>query len=119
MGLTRDPFGRVQNTPDQAVQHGIALICQTFLRVRPASKVLQHFSAHGLKVPGRDRFGDLQWKKPTIAAILAVLKNPADAGAFVSGRSRAVRRAAEPSKTMQKPLPVEPWQIRLNDKYPA
>jgi DNA invertase Pin-like site-specific DNA recombinase len=119
IGLTRDPFGRVQKTPDQAVQHGIALIFQTFLRVRTASKVLQHFSAHGLNVPGRDRFGDLQWKKPTISAILAVLKNPAYAGAFVYGRSRAVRRAADPSKTIQKPLPIEQWKIRLNDKYPA
>jgi DNA invertase Pin-like site-specific DNA recombinase len=119
IGLTRDQFGRVQKTPDHAVQHCLALIFQTFLRVRTASKVLQYFSAHELNVPGRDRFGDLQWKKPTISAILAVLKNPAYAGAFVYGRSRAVRRASDPSKTIQKPLPVEQWKIRVNDKYPA
>jgi hypothetical protein len=42
MGLTRDPFGRVHKTPDQAVQHSLDLIFQTFLRVRTASKVLQY-----------------------------------------------------------------------------
>jgi hypothetical protein len=30
-----------------------------------------------------------------------------------------VRRASAPSKTIQQPLPVEPWKLRLNDKYPA
>jgi DNA invertase Pin-like site-specific DNA recombinase len=119
LGLTRDPFGRVQKTPDQAVQHGLDRIFQTFLRVRTASKVLPYVSAHALRVPGRDRFGDLQWKKPTSSAILVVLKNPADAGAFVYGRSRAGRRASDPSKTLQKPLPVAQWTIRVNDQYPA
>jgi hypothetical protein len=33
--------------------------------------------------------------------------------------ARAVRRASEPSQTIQKPLPVEPWQLRLNAKSPA
>jgi DNA invertase Pin-like site-specific DNA recombinase len=119
IGLTRDPFGRVHKTPDEAVQHSLDLILQTFLRVRKAGKVLQYFNAPELNVPGRDRFGDLQWKKPTISAIIAVLKSPAYAGAFVYGRSRAVRRAADPSKTIQQPFPVEQWKIRVNDKHPA
>jgi hypothetical protein len=101
------------------VPHGIARIFQTFLRGRPASKVLQQFSAHGLQGPGRDRFGARQGKKPTRSAILAVRKNPADAGACVDGRSRAVRRAADPSQTLPKPLPVEQWKSRLNATDPA
>jgi hypothetical protein len=72
-----------------------------------------------LNVPSRDQCGDFQWKKPTISAILVVLKNSAYAGAFVYGRWRAMRRASEPSKTNRKPLPVEQWKIRVNDKYPA
>jgi DNA invertase Pin-like site-specific DNA recombinase len=77
IGLTRDAFGRVEKTPDQAVQQCIELIFQTFLRGRTASKVLQSCNTHELKVPGRDRFGDRQWKTPTISALLAGLKNPA------------------------------------------
>ena len=119
IGLVRDPSGTVQKTPNLEVQQRIALIFATFLRVRTASKVLQSFKAQRLTVPGRDRFGDLEWKSPTISAILSVLKNPAYAGAFVYGKSRTVRHASVPGKAAQKQLPLEEWKIRVNDKYPA
>ena len=35
------------------------------------------------------------WCRPTVAAILQVLKNPAYAGAFVYGRTRSVRAATQ------------------------
>jgi DNA invertase Pin-like site-specific DNA recombinase len=119
IGLVRDQLGKVQKTPDLEVQRSIELIFQTFLRARTASKVLQFFQQQGLSLPGRDRCGDLGGKKPTISAILSVLKNPAYAGAFVYGRSRSVRQASAPAKTAQKRLPLEEWKIRVNDKYPA
>ncbi|MCP4459735.1 MAG: hypothetical protein GY816_17185, partial [Cytophagales bacterium] len=34
---------------------------------------------------------DVVWKKPTVAAIALILKNPAYAGAFVYGRTRTIR----------------------------
>jgi hypothetical protein len=74
---------------------------------------------HGLELPRRDRFGDLVWKRPTIAMILATLKNPAYAGAFVYGRTRSVPRENAPVQTTQKRLPIEQWRIRVNDVYPA
>ena len=119
IGLVRDQFGQVQKTLDLEVQHRLDLIFATFLRVRTASKVLQFFREHHLRVPGRDRFGDLAWKQPTVSAIIAVLKNPAYAGAFVYGRPRTVRLASAPGKAAQKQLPMEEWKIRVNDKYPA
>jgi DNA invertase Pin-like site-specific DNA recombinase len=119
IGLVRDQCGQVQKTPDLEVQQRLDLIFATFLRVRTASKVLQFFREHQLRVPGRDRFGDLEWKQPTISAIITVLKNPAYAGAFVYGRSRTVRQASAPGKAAQKQLPMEEWKIRVNDKYPA
>ena len=119
IGLVRDQGGQVQKTPELEVQQRLALIFATFLRVRTASKVLQFFREHQLRVPGRNRFGDLEWKQPTISAIITVLKNPAYAGAFVYGRSRTVRQASAPGKAAQQQLPMEEWKIRVNDKYPA
>jgi DNA invertase Pin-like site-specific DNA recombinase len=119
IGLVRDQCGKVQKTPDLAVQQRIELIFATFLHVRTASKVLQFFKAQHLTIPGRDRFGDLEWKTPTISAITSVLKNPAYAGAFVYGKSRTVRHTSAPGKATQKQLPLEAWKIRVNDKYPA
>jgi DNA invertase Pin-like site-specific DNA recombinase len=119
MGLVRDQCGQVQKTPNLDVQHCLELIFATFLRVHTASKVLQFFKEQRLSLPGRDRCGDLEWKTPTVAAIIAVLKNPAYAGAFVSGRSQTMRHAPTPFKATQKQLPLEAWTIRVNDKYPA
>jgi Recombinase len=63
------------------VQDRLELVFTTFLRKRSASKVLEFLNAHELFLPRRDRFGDLVWKRPTVAAILQILKNPAYAGA--------------------------------------
>jgi hypothetical protein len=95
------------------VQHRLALVFSTFLQRRSASKVLQFLNAQQLLLPRRDRFGDVRWRVPTIAAILAVLKNPAYAGAFVYGRTRTVRTGAGPRQAAQKKLPLEQWRVRV------
>jgi DNA invertase Pin-like site-specific DNA recombinase len=119
VGLVRDVDGVVRKEPNLEVQQRLELVFSTFLQQRSASKVLQFFNAHDLRLPRHDRFGDIRWRKPTVAAILAILKNPAYAGAFVYGRTRTIRTGAGPRQATQKKLPVEQWRIRVNDKYPA
>jgi DNA invertase Pin-like site-specific DNA recombinase len=119
VGLVRDVLGRVVKDPHQEVQDRLGLVFATFLEVRSASKVLQHFNAHDLLLPRRDRFGDIVWKKPTVAALLAILKNPAYAGAFVYGRSRTTVVGPSPVHKTQHRLPMDQWKIRVNDVYPA
>jgi DNA invertase Pin-like site-specific DNA recombinase len=81
IGLIRDAADRVHKDPHREVQDRLELVFTTFLRKRSASKVLEFLNAHELFLPRRDRFGDLVWKRPTVAAILQILKNPAYAGA--------------------------------------
>ena len=119
VGLVRDALDRVHKDPHQEVQDRLALIFTTFLRLRSASKVLGFLNAHDLGIPRRDRFGDIIWKKPTGAAILQILKNPAYAGAFVYGRTRAVRKDPTSPRARQVRLSVEEWKFRVNDVYPA
>ena len=117
VGLVRQDDGTVVKDPNQEVQERLDLIFSTFLRRKSASKVLRFFNDHELLIPRRDRFGDLVWKKPSVAAILEFLKNPAYAGAFVYGRSRTTR---DPSgKATVKRLPMDQWRICVKDKYPA
>ena len=117
VGLVRQDDGTVVKDPNREVQERLDLIFNTFLRRKSASKVLRFFNDHELLIPRRDRFGDLIWKKPSVAAILDSLKNPAYAGAFVYGRSRTTR---DPSgKATVKRLPMDQWRICVKDKYPA
>jgi len=119
VGLVRDPLGHAAKDPNQEVQDRLALIFATFLEVRSANRVLQYLNKNDLLLPRRDRFGDVAWKKPTVAAILEILKNPAYAGAFVYGRTRTT--TIGPSATQKKieRLPLDQWKIRVNDVYPA
>ena len=118
-GLVRDPLGRVLKHPDQEVQGRLALVFSTFLRVRAACQVVRYFNDHDLLLPRRDRFGDVAWRKPTTPAVLAILKNPAYAGAFAYGRSRSVPKKVAPHQRTQKALPVDEWKVCIRDKYPA
>ncbi len=119
VGLIRDAADRVRKDPHQEVQDRLALVFTTFLQKRSASKVLEFLNAHQLFLPRRDRFGDLVWKRPTVAAILQILKNPAYAGAFVYGRTRTVHTDPASPRAKQVRLPLEQWKIRVNDVYPA
>src|SRR5712691_940122 len=119
VGLVRDALGRVQPDPNREVQDRLTLVFTTFLRLKSASKVLQFFNCHDLLLPRRARFGDVAWRKPTVAAILAILKNPAYGGAFVYGRTRSVRTGASAVDVKLIRLPMEEWKIRVNGVYPA
>jgi hypothetical protein len=59
------------------------------------------------------------WKPPTVAAIIAILKNPAYAGAFVYGRTRTLRAALPDGRPIQTRRPREEWRIVVKDRYPA
>src|SRR3989441_5314321 len=91
-GLVRNSQGTVQKIPNQEAQARLSLVFETFLQCRSASKVVDEFNRHALLLPRRDRFGDLVWKAPRVAAVLSILKHPAYAGAFTYGRTRTLRR---------------------------
>jgi DNA invertase Pin-like site-specific DNA recombinase len=119
VGLVRDALGRVLKHPDQEVQHRLELVFTSFLQVKAACQVVRFFNDRDLLLPRKGRFGDLVWRPPTVPAILGILKNPAYAGAFVYGRSRATPRANAPHQRVQKPLPMDQWKVCHRDKYPA
>ena len=91
IGLLRNGLGQVVKNPNLEVQRRLELVFNSFLRLKTAGKVVRHLNEQSLRIPRRDRFGDVIWKRPTVAAILDILKNPAYAGAFVYGRTRTIR----------------------------
>jgi DNA invertase Pin-like site-specific DNA recombinase len=117
VGLIRDETGKVKKDPNLEVKERIQLIFAQFQKQKSASKVLRFLNFNNLRLPRHDRFGDVVWKKPTVAAIIAILKNPAYAGAFVYGRTQTIRHPD--GKATQKKLDPEQWKIVVKDKYPA
>src|SRR5438309_5535937 len=70
-GLVRNSQGKGLKMPNQEAQARLALVFETFLPCRSASKVVDVFKRHTLLLPRRDRFGDLVWKAPRVAPVLA------------------------------------------------
>jgi DNA invertase Pin-like site-specific DNA recombinase len=117
-GLVRRDDGVVEMHPDQEVRDRIRLVFTTLLEMKSLSRVVRHFHAERLTVPRRDRFGAILWKRPTVASLGSMVKNPAYAGAFVYGRTRS-RRAENTGKNRQRVLPPGQWRIVVRDRYPA
>src|SRR5207302_5022620 len=71
-----------------------------------------------LLLPRRDRFGDLLWKAPRVAAVRALRKHPASAGAFTYGRTRTLRREPSQVRPALTRLPQEQGRVCIPDVYP-
>jgi DNA invertase Pin-like site-specific DNA recombinase len=117
-GLVRRDDGCVEQHPDQEIRDRILLIFDTLLEKKSLARLLRHFRDNDLSVPRRDRYGDILWKRPTIANLGSIVKNPAYAGAFVYGRTRSIR-AENTGKNQQRHLPPNQWRIVVRDRYPA
>jgi DNA invertase Pin-like site-specific DNA recombinase len=117
-GLVRLDEGQVMLHPDQEVRDRLTLVFDTLLEKKSLAKVVQHFLQQDLKVPRRDRLGEIVWKRATVANLGSMVKNPAYAGAFVYGRTRS-EKAENTGKNRQRPRPMGEWRIMLRDKYPA
>jgi hypothetical protein len=110
--------GRVVKHPDRQVQDRIELVFATLLEKKSLAKLVHYFHQQGLQIPRRNSFGDIVWKRPTVASVGSMVKNPAYAGAFAYGRTRW-KKAENTGKNQGTALPRSQWGIFVPDKYPA
>jgi DNA invertase Pin-like site-specific DNA recombinase len=118
VGLLRLEDGRVVKDPNLQVQQALELVFKTFLELGSACKVVRNFREHGLRVPRRHRNRDTIWREATVAGVLAILKNPAYAGAFVYGKTRSVRTSGS-ARPFERRRDMSEWTVIVKERYPA
>jgi DNA invertase Pin-like site-specific DNA recombinase len=126
-GLVYDPAGRVVLDPDEAVRQAIQLVFDLFADSGSALAVVQHFRTHYLQVPTRHwggaHDGALVWEPLRHGRVLAILHNPAYAGAYVYGRTQTRARAlpdqAPRLKGCTRRVACEAWPIVRRDAHPG
>jgi DNA invertase Pin-like site-specific DNA recombinase len=124
-GLVRLADHRVIKDPDQQIQHVIALVFTKFEDIGSGYGVLRYCKYHDILLPRRHGGdfgpGDIRWRKPSEAAIRAILTNPAYAGAFVYGRRTSEPRRQAPGQRTPPMVhrKMDEWQCLLQDIYPA
>ena len=117
-GLLRQDDGGVVKDPDRAVQHAITLVFQTFLERRSASQVVRLLRDQGLRLPRRHRNRETVWRSPTVAAVIAILRNPAYAGTFAYGKTQT-QVPSGGGRPQQRRRPLAEWKVIVHDRYPA
>ena len=120
---TRD--GRIEQHPDQRVQHAIALVFAKFTEVGSVRQTLLWFRQEQVTLPAGDRdqtWGErVAWRLPVYNTILKFLTNPFYAGAYAFGRTetRTVVVDGHPHKTRGHRRPRETWIALIRDHHAA
>ena len=94
------------------------MVFQTFLERRSASQVVRQLRDHGLRLPRRHRNCETVWRTPTVAAVIAILRNPAYAGTFAYGKTQS-QVPPGGGRPQQRRQPLSQWKVIVHDRYPA
>jgi DNA invertase Pin-like site-specific DNA recombinase len=110
--------------PDLRVQHSLDRLFEKFRTMPSVLKLCQWYLEHEELLPcvahGDDPY-HVQWLPANYKRLLSMLKNPAYAGAYVLGRTKAiVERTAEGELVRRRHLvPPDQWEILEKDRFPA
>lgn len=124
-GLRRRTDGRVEKDPDEQVQHVLELVFKQFEQLGSSRGVMYYLRREQILLPRRqvsgEQQGEVVWKVASEAGVYDILRNPAYAGAFVYGRTRADPRRpkADRSGNKRRKQPMETWFHIEQAAYPA
>lgn len=124
-GLIRLTSGQVVLNPDQEVQARLRLVFSSFVELGTAHAVVRYLRQHNLPLPSRPLRGpaphQIVWDVASSSQVLAILHNPAYAGAYAYGRSTHDPTRAKSGRpgTGIVGLPMDRWFVLLHDRYPA
>jgi DNA invertase Pin-like site-specific DNA recombinase len=125
------PVGYVQTAggwaldPDTQVRERLDYIFDSFRRHGVVRAVVRDLKEQGLELPtrvtGKEGYGSLIWKAPTLSAIIRILHNPAYAGAYVYGRWEYSneRRSPKTGKASAHARSVAQWPVNITEHHPA
>ena len=125
VGLERQRDGQVLLHPDAESQARLQLVLEKFDELGSAHAVMRYLQRQGLPLPTRPLVGpaphDVVWQPASTSRVLAILHNPAYAGAYVYGRrtSNPAHRPRGHPHSGQVWRPRGQWPVCLLEHYPA
>ena len=125
LGYLKTPAGEVIQEPDEQARGMIQLVFEKFDELGSAYAVFRYLVVNDLRLGFRrqrgGRIGELEWRPPSPARILSILRHPIYAGAYAYGLHRAGTKdpatgRAEGGKWF---VPPEELPVLLRDRLPA
>ena len=113
--------GEIIFHPDEAVTGVIAAVFGQFAALGSARAAWLWLGEQNLRWPLQQAttvsrgLPEITWVEPTYKAVLAALRHPAYAGAYVYGRTRAERYVDEQGRlrTRRRDLPPDQWEVLI------
>jgi len=125
VGLFRLHTGEVILHPDEEVQARLQLVFEKFPELKTARAVLRYLRRKNLLLPARPLRGpaphEMVWQPARSSMVLAILKNPAYAGAYVYGQNAldpTKRKTGHPYSGRFRRA-IDDWPIVVQNSYPA
>ena len=125
VGYFKQSSDQVVQDPDEQAQAMVRLVFDKFTELRSMYAVFRYFTVNGLRLGFRrlrgEQIGDLEWRAPSAARILAILRHPIYAGAYAYGIHRAGKRnpstgATEGGKWF---VPPDELPVLIQGRLPA
>lgn len=124
VGLCWTGVGKIEKDPDRRVQEALQLVFTKMTELGSVRQVLLWFRQEKVSLPAFPRDpGEprMVWKLPIYNTLLKILTNPAYAGAYAFGKTRArvqvVDGRARKTAGHRKPRPE--WIVLLRDHHPG
>ena len=122
VGYVRTEDDGIEITPDRQVQEAVRGIFQKFQEFGSIRQVLLWYRNEKLLIPTLKRqsgYRKVVWSLPVYPSLLAMLKNPTYAGAFVYGRrqTRTTMVDGRARKTKGHPRSQEQWEVFIPDHH--
>lgn len=114
--------GKIDKDPDQRVQQAVHLVFKKMAELGSARQALIWFRQENMALPAFPvSQASLVWKLPVYVSILAMLKNPVYAGAYVFGKSETRVKVVDghARKTFGYRKPRQEWGVLIRDHHPG
>jgi DNA invertase Pin-like site-specific DNA recombinase len=125
VGYVRGGNGDWELDADTQVRERLAYLFELFRRHGVAQNVVRDLRKQQLDLPtrvaGKEGYGSLIWKTPTLGTVVRILHNPAYAGAYVFGRwdYTGDRRSRKTGKTLPHLISMAQWPVNILEHHPA
>jgi DNA invertase Pin-like site-specific DNA recombinase/predicted DNA-binding protein (MmcQ/YjbR family) len=125
IGYVKSPSGEVLLEPDEQARGVVQLVFDKFEELGTAWGVFRYLIRNKIQLGYRchrgSKSGQLEWRRPVVTRILAMLRHPIYAGAYAyglhrPGRKNPVSGRVEGGKCF---LPPEEVRVLIQDRVPA
>lgn len=122
VGYERTKDNRCEMTPDRQVREAIRGVFKKFDELGSVRQVLMFYRQQQIPLPSVPPGASTQeatWTVPTYSRVLALVKNPVYAGAFVYGRTETRTRVVDGRgrKTAGHAVPMQEWDVLIRDHH--